>query len=85
MPAAVYALASDTLIGVVRAWALARMHATGQALEGEEATPARGRRNRPAVASAPGAGTCQHPDGVPPLDHRGMPRRSRPKGTRAAA
>jgi len=39
MPAAVYALASDTLIGVVRAWALARMHATGQVLEGEETTP----------------------------------------------
>jgi hypothetical protein len=39
MPAAVYALASDTLIGVVRAWALARMHATGGALEGEETTP----------------------------------------------
>jgi hypothetical protein len=39
MPAAVYALASDTLIGVVRAWALARMHATGQALAGEEVTP----------------------------------------------
>src|SRR3984885_72076 len=39
MPAAVYALASDTLIGVVRAWALARMHATGEALEGEETTP----------------------------------------------
>jgi hypothetical protein len=39
MPAAVYALASDTLIGVVRAWALARMHATGAALAGEEVTP----------------------------------------------
>jgi hypothetical protein len=39
MPAAVYALASDTLIGVVRAWALARMRATGQALTGEEVTP----------------------------------------------
>jgi hypothetical protein len=38
MPSAVYALASDTLIGVVRAWALARMH-SGRALEGEEATP----------------------------------------------
>jgi len=35
----VYALASDTLIGVVSAWALARMHATGQALAGEEVTP----------------------------------------------
>jgi hypothetical protein len=39
MPAAIYALASDTLIGVVRAWALARMQATGQALAGEEVTP----------------------------------------------
>jgi hypothetical protein len=39
MPAAVYALASDTLIGVVRAWALARMHATRQALAGDEVTP----------------------------------------------
>ena len=39
MPAAVYALASDTLIGVVRAWALARMRADGQALSGEDATP----------------------------------------------
>jgi hypothetical protein len=39
MPAAVYALASDTLIGVVRAWALARMQATGQALAEEYATP----------------------------------------------
>ena len=39
MPAAVYALASDTLIGVVRAWALARMHATGPVLAGEEVTP----------------------------------------------
>jgi hypothetical protein len=39
MPAAVYALASDTLIGVVRAWALARMHTTSQLLTGEEVTP----------------------------------------------
>ncbi len=39
MPAAVYALASDTLIGVVRAWALARMKVTGQVLAGEEVTP----------------------------------------------
>lgn len=39
MPAAVYALASDTLIGVVRAWALARMIAGRGALAGEDATP----------------------------------------------
>ena len=30
MPAAVYALASDTLIGVVRAWVLARARARGR-------------------------------------------------------
>ena len=39
MPAAVYALASDTLIGVVRAWALARMQATGQDLAEPGVTP----------------------------------------------
>jgi hypothetical protein len=39
MPAAVYALASDTLIGVVRAWALARMQATGQDLAEDGVTP----------------------------------------------
>jgi hypothetical protein len=39
MPAAVYALASDTLIGVVRAWALARMRPGARSLDGEEVTP----------------------------------------------
>ena len=39
MPSAVYALASDTLIGVVRAWVIARAHHTGQALGEVEATP----------------------------------------------
>jgi hypothetical protein len=39
MPAAVYALTSDTLIGVVRAWTLARTHPTGEALTGEDVTP----------------------------------------------
>jgi hypothetical protein len=39
MPAALYALASDTLIGVVRAWTQARMHPEGQSLDGEDATP----------------------------------------------
>jgi hypothetical protein len=38
MPAAVYALASDTLIGVVRAWAVARTGQAGQAIE-DDATP----------------------------------------------
>jgi hypothetical protein len=36
MPAAVYALASDTLIGVIRAWVIAT---TGQTLADDEATP----------------------------------------------
>jgi hypothetical protein len=37
MPSAVYALASDTLIGVVRAWVIARYD--GRALADDEATP----------------------------------------------
>jgi hypothetical protein len=39
MPAALYALASDTLIGVVRAWAIARTRATGESLADTDATP----------------------------------------------
>jgi hypothetical protein len=39
MPPVAYALASDTAIGVVRAWTLARQRATGEALTGDEATP----------------------------------------------
>lgn len=39
MPSAVYALASDTLIGVIRAWAIARLHRGGQILFDDETTP----------------------------------------------
>jgi hypothetical protein len=40
MPAAVYALASDTLIGVVRSWTIARLRQTGPALADDgDATP----------------------------------------------
>src|SRR3984957_15333933 len=39
MPPIAYALASDTLIGVVRAWALARHQQHAAAPAGEEATP----------------------------------------------
>jgi hypothetical protein len=39
LPPAAYALASDTLIGVVRAWAIARQQQLGQRLAGEEPTP----------------------------------------------
>jgi hypothetical protein len=39
MPAAVYALASDTLISVVRAWVLARQQGTDEALAEDGPTP----------------------------------------------
>jgi hypothetical protein len=39
MPPVAYALTSDTAIGVVRAWALARQNALNEALEDAEATP----------------------------------------------
>jgi hypothetical protein len=39
MPAAVYALASDTLIGAVRAWAAARTPQAEQVIADEDATP----------------------------------------------
>ena len=39
MPAAVYALASDTLIGVVRAWVLARARELGETLAEDGPTP----------------------------------------------
>jgi len=39
MPSAVYAVASDSLIAVVRAWVIARAKHTGQALADDEPTP----------------------------------------------
>jgi hypothetical protein len=39
MPSAVYALASDTLIGVIRAWVIATTRRTGQTLADDDATP----------------------------------------------
>src|SRR5260370_26461671 len=39
MPAGVYALASDTLIGVVRAWVLARARHQGETLADDGPTP----------------------------------------------
>lgn len=39
MPAAVYAVASDTLIGVVRAWVLARALRQGEGLDDDGSTP----------------------------------------------
>jgi hypothetical protein len=39
MPPIAYALASDTAIGVVRAWTIARQRALNESLAGEDATP----------------------------------------------
>ncbi|MGH8837349.1 MAG: hypothetical protein ACRDWG_20510 [Actinomycetes bacterium] len=39
MPPVLYALASDTLIGVIRAWALARQRALGATLADDQTTP----------------------------------------------
>jgi hypothetical protein len=39
LPPVAYALASDTLIGVVRAWAIAGQRQAGERLAGEDATP----------------------------------------------
>jgi hypothetical protein len=39
MPSAVYAVASDTLIGVIRAWTVARQHGMGEPLADGETTP----------------------------------------------
>ncbi|HEX6522203.1 MAG TPA: hypothetical protein VF070_19685 [Streptosporangiaceae bacterium] len=39
MPSAVYAVASDTLIGVIRAWAMARVRNLGEALADDGLTP----------------------------------------------
>ena len=80
MPAAVYALASDTLIGVVRAWAIARTRHTGQSLADDDATP---------MAIVGGLIlwllrlTLAPPSTlrrVPPLGAGGMPRRPGPQG-----
>jgi Protein of unknown function (DUF2637) len=39
LPPVAYALASDTLIGVVRAWVIARQHQLGERLAEDQATP----------------------------------------------
>ena len=63
LPPVAYALASDTLIGVVRAWAIARQQQLGARLAGEEADAAGDRRRAAAVVAAarPGAGRRRWP------------------------
>ena len=70
MPPVAYALASDTLIGVVRAWALARHQHLTAALAAEEATPLAIARRADLVAAAPGPGPRLDPGRVPRLGPR---------------
>ena len=81
MPSAVYALASDTLIGVIRAWAIARMQHRRPGPRRRRAHPHRPHRRVPALAAAPGPRPALHDRGIPPLDRRGMPHRPRPQST----
>ena len=84
MPPVAYALASDTLIGVVRAWALARHQHLDAALAADEATPLAIARRADLVAAAPGPGPRLHPGRVPRLGPRRMPGRPRPPRPRPA-
>ena len=80
MPPVAYALASDTLIGVVRARAIARSQPRRRfADDGHSAGCPR--RAGP-VAAPPGPGSRLHPGRVPDLGRRGMPGRPRPPRSR---
>ena len=78
MPPVAYALASDTLIGVVRAAAIARHQDLGAAMAPEERTPLAAARRAGVVAAAPGPGAGLHPGRVPRLGGGGVPGRPRP-------
>ena len=78
MPPIAYALASDTLIGVVRAWTLARQHHLTAALAADAATPLAVARRADLVAAAPGPGPGLHRVRVPRLGPGRMPGRPRP-------
>ena len=78
LPPVAYALASDTLIGVVRAWALARHHAPRHHPGRRRGHPAGHPRRPPPVAAAPGPGPGLHPGRVPHLGAPGVPGRPRP-------
>ena len=70
LPPVAYALASDTLIGVVRAWALARPPAPGRRPGRRRGHPAGHPRRPDPVAAAPGPGPRLHPGRVPRLGAR---------------
>jgi hypothetical protein len=79
MPAALYALASDTLIMVIRAHALARQQDLAERLAGRRrGHPAGDRRRFLPVAPAAGPGPVVDPDWIQDLGCRGMPCRPGP-------
>ena len=78
LPPVAYALASDTLIGVVRAWAVARHHHLGTALAADAPTPLTVLGGLAPVAAPPGPGPRLHAGRVPRLGAGGVPGRPRP-------
>ena len=78
MPPIAYALASDTAIGVIRAWTIARARELREDLADDDATPLAilGGLLRWVLRLACAA--VVHPGRVPPVGGRGMPSRSRP-------
>ena len=78
MPPIAYALASDTLIGVVRAWALARHRELDVSAGRRGGHAAGGRRRADLVAAAPGPGPRLDAGRVPRLGPGRMPGRPRP-------
>ena len=78
LPPIAYALASDTLIGVVRAWAIARHRQLARGAGRRDGHPAGHRRRPGPVAAAPDAGPGLHPGRVPRLGAGRMPGRPRP-------
>src|SRR5271166_2142861 len=85
LPPVAYALASDTLIGVVRARAVARRHPPRHHPGRRRGHPA-GHPRRPApVAAPPGPGPRLHPGRVPRLGAPGAPGHPRPPRPEAPA
>ena len=78
LPPVAYALASDTLIGVVRAWAIARHRQLATALAAEAPTPLATVGGLALWLLRLAAGPGLHPGRVPRLGARRMPGRPRP-------
>ena len=89
MPPIAYALASDTAIGVIRAWTIARARELREALADDEATPLGDPRRAVPLAAAAGLGPVQHAYRLPPVGAGRVPggpgpaRAARPERGRA--